>query len=210
MPKPIKIIIQTNCAICSKEFETTQYLQSIGKGKFCSQVCYWTSMNGHLRNLGHYKSPEIRAKISASRKGKGLGNKSHTGLPAWNRGKPWSKEAKAKMSAARQGRFMGPEHPRWVSDRSKLSASNRDKQGGQWTEWVKAVFERDGFRCVLCGSTEKLEPDHILPRCAYPELTFNVSNGRTLCHNCHTKTDTYGGRAKRFKKDRLSKEPTKD
>jgi 5-methylcytosine-specific restriction endonuclease McrA len=47
---------------------------------------------------------------------------------------------------------------------------------------------------VFCGSAENLEADHIQPKKLYPHLKYEVSNGRTLCHNCHTKTETYGGK----------------
>jgi hypothetical protein len=47
----------------------------------------------------------------------------------------------------------------------------------------EAVFERDGHRCVRCGSTEKLEPDHILPQSAGgPHI---IENLRTLCKKCN-------------------------
>lgn len=59
--------------------------------------------------------------------------------------------------------------------------------------WRKAVFLRDGNRCVLCGSTEKLQADHIKPFSTFKELRYEVSNGRVLCTECHKKTPTYGG-----------------
>lgn len=68
----------------------------------------------------------------------------------------------------------------------------------QWREWRLAIFTRDKFSCVICGDAKggNLEADHIKPRYLFPELTFDVSNGRTLCEPCHKKTSTYGSRVK--------------
>lgn len=60
--------------------------------------------------------------------------------------------------------------------------------------WRKLVLSRDGYKCVLCGSTERLECDHIKSVKTHPELLLDVNNGRTLCRPCHIKTDTYGGK----------------
>lgn len=45
------------------------------------------------------------------------------------------------------------------------------------------IFERDGYRCVACGSTERLEADHIqaLARGGSNEL----ANLQTLCRSCN-------------------------
>jgi 5-methylcytosine-specific restriction endonuclease McrA len=64
--------------------------------------------------------------------------------------------------------------------------------------WREAVLNRDGNACVSCGSTEQLEADHIKPVYLYPDLRFNVDNGRTLCHGCHLATETYGSKVKRL------------
>lgn len=60
--------------------------------------------------------------------------------------------------------------------------------------WRQRVFARDGNKCVRCGSSERLECDHIKSFSKHPELRCEVSNGRVLCHECHKKTDTYGGK----------------
>lgn len=60
--------------------------------------------------------------------------------------------------------------------------------------WRTAVFERDNYTCIWCGDNKggNLEADHIKPFALFPELRFAIDNGRTLCHECHRKTDTYG------------------
>ena len=46
-----------------------------------------------------------------------------------------------------------------------------------------AVFDRDGHACVRCGSTDRLEADHILPQsCGGPHI---IENLRTLCKSCN-------------------------
>lgn len=57
------------------------------------------------------------------------------------------------------------------------------------------VLGRDGYKCVECGAIDKLETDHIIPHSRRPDLKYEVSNGRTLCKDCHKETDTYGGGA---------------
>lgn len=65
-----------------------------------------------------------------------------------------------------------------------------------YQQWRRAVMRRDNFTCVACGDNQggNLEADHIKPRYLFPELTFDVSNGRTLCKPCHKQTNTYGAR----------------
>jgi hypothetical protein len=68
-------------------------------------------------------------------------------------------------------------------------AGNRKKEirSGKLRRWRKAVFERDGPHCVLCGSSDGLEADRIKPWSLYPEFRYEVSNGRILCKICHNK-----------------------
>lgn len=52
----------------------------------------------------------------------------------------------------------------------------------------------------FCGKRGgKLVADHIKPFFLYPELRFEISNGRTICKDCDLKQETYGGRATKFK-----------
>ena len=62
-------------------------------------------------------------------------------------------------------------------------------------EWRRQVFKRDDYTCQHCGIRGgKLDADHIKPWALYPDLRFELSNGRALCRPCHLKTDTWGHR----------------
>ena len=54
----------------------------------------------------------------------------------------------------------------------------------RWDAVRRAVFARDGFRCVECGRAGKLECDHITPmrRGGDP---WALDNLQTLCRACH-------------------------
>jgi HNH endonuclease len=45
------------------------------------------------------------------------------------------------------------------------------------------IFERDGWRCVECGSTEKLTVDHIIPRVRGGKSA--PDNLQTMCRWCN-------------------------
>lgn len=77
-------------------------------------------------------------------------------------------------------------------DEGKRTESKKIRQSAKYKAWRTLVFERDNYTCVQCNSTGYLHGDHIKPFALYPELRFEVSNGRTLCVPCHKKTRTYG------------------
>ena len=68
--------------------------------------------------------------------------------------------------------------------------------------WRNSVFERDGFRCVMCGDEKggNLQADHIYPFAMFPQHRFDTDNGRTLCVPCHTQTSTYGYKTRKLMK----------
>jgi len=86
----------------------------------------------------------------------------------------------------------GEKHPNWQG--GKTSEAMKIKNSLEYKQWRTAVFTRDGFKCVACGDARggNLEADHIKPQSRFPELRFDVANGRTLCKPCHQQTETYG------------------
>lgn len=77
-------------------------------------------------------------------------------------------------------------------------------------DWRKAVFERDNYTCKLCGKRGGiLNADHIKPFAYFPELRFDVDNGRTLCAPCHKTTETYGANVHKIYGKKDNKESRK-
>ena len=57
----------------------------------------------------------------------------------------------------------------------------------RWAAVRRAVFERDGYRCVMCGKAGRLEADHTTPLQREPGQDPYDPNGlQTLCRGCHT------------------------
>jgi len=58
----------------------------------------------------------------------------------------------------------------------------------RWQAARRAVLERDGWRCVLCGSfagfANRLEVDHIQPL-QFGGPPYDPQNLQTLCRECH-------------------------
>ncbi len=85
----------------------------------------------------------------------------------------------------------GKNNPNW---RGGVTPKNkRIRMSAKFSQWRKSVFERDNYTCQICKIKGGiLHPDHIKQFAYYPNLRFELSNGRTLCKECHMKTDTWG------------------
>ena len=57
----------------------------------------------------------------------------------------------------------------------------------EYKEWRNAVYERDNYTCVKCGQSPsgKLNAHHIESFTANKELRTVISNGATMCEDCH-------------------------
>lgn len=68
---------------------------------------------------------------------------------------------------------------------------NNPRLSKEYKEWRLKILKRDGHACVKCGSNQELHVDHVKSFALFPELRFEISNGRVLCKNCHMKTESY-------------------
>ncbi len=108
-----------------------------------------------------------------------------------NKGKVASIETRQKQREAKLG-IRGADH--WNYKGAKGTMRHRLMQQDEYKQWRKAVFERDNYRCVLCGksgSETYLQADHIKSWANHEESRYDVSNGRTLCISCHENTDSF-------------------
>jgi len=121
--------------------------------------------------------------------------------PSWNKGIPLSEPTKAKLKESLKGRstwnkgiaymaIRGENHPNWKG--GVTDANMKARHSLEYKEWRKAVYQRDDYTCVECKERGvKLNADHIKQFAFYPELRFDIGNGRTLCVPCHRNTDTF-------------------
>ena len=151
-----------------------------------------------LANKGRKHTKEARERISQALKGKPSSFKGKKRSEEFNEknrqshlGKKHTEETREKMSNAQRG-----EKSRWW--KGGITPINKKIRNSlEYRFWREAIFQRDNWTCVLCGvrngngKTIKLQADHIKPFAAYIELRFDINNGRTLCVDCHRKTDTY-------------------
>lgn len=141
--------------------------------------------------LGYINSPETRVKIGLA----GIG-------------RVCSEESRIKHSES----LRGAKSPYWEGGITPLNLAIRRTY--KYRQWRSDVFTRDDFSCQECFKKGVyIEADHINPFClilkknniksvdealACEEL-WDINNGRTLCKNCHSKTETYKKKATLFK-----------
>lgn len=191
----LKLIIKRVCPICNQEFTPTKEHKN-RKQKFCSKEC-WSKRNpptvkSCLICQKEFKtySKERESKIYCSY---ACRNKAYTG-------RKLSLETIEKIKLSHKGIIPknawkpGKLHPFWNPNRT----DSRERDTIDYTNWRLAVLKRDNFTCQICGARGKkgfrpiLHADHIKPFSIYPELRTMLSNGRTICIDCHKKTDTWG------------------
>lgn len=174
--------MQYQCEQCNNIFVDYQFKHR----RYCSKEC--NDASPHLHWLGKKHSPETIEKfkkIAEDKKdliSKGWFQQGHNKWDHPNVKKNWIKK--------------GQKPKNWLG--GKRTPSQTIKDSSKYKKWREAVFQRDNYTCVLCGSKKNLEPDHIYAKTKYPDKAYDVSNGRVLCRPCHKSTPNYGGKAIKY------------
>jgi len=131
---------------------------------------YWSQVQ-RQRATARVLSGESRAKIAAKAQGRTLSE---------------TTRAKIRQTKLRNGSVpRGPKHYKWKGGRPWVRF--RDPL---YQLWRSKVLERDQYRCQNCGRNcqrheRGLAAHHVKSYADHPELRYEMSNGVTLCGDCH-------------------------
>lgn len=174
--------------------EVKKKISETSKGKVISAI-HRNKISQSLKgrkpwNTGKKLSIEHRKKLSDIRKGRIPHNKGIKGVFHH------TKKHREYMSRV----MSGSQSPFWKGGLTEENKKIRSSM--KMRDWRKAVFARDNYTCQFTGCGIRgykgfgkrviLNADHIKPFSLFPHLRFEVSNGRTLCLECHKKTETWG------------------
>lgn len=195
-----------SCECCGVKYSKRPNISyaAWSKSRFCSRNCMQkinpgarSSIGKRPWNYGLKSSNETRKKISESQLGRKRSLESIEKQRSAMIGRKitWAD----KISASHKGKvgLRGKDHPNWQGGKTKYLKRLRNSTA--YKNWREAVFKRDDYTCQVCGIRGAyIEADHIKPFAYFPNLRFNISNGRTLCKPCHIDTDTYSKGAKKY------------
>ncbi len=146
---------------------------------------------------GHRQSEESRKKMSLARIGKPPVNKTNIFISCIECGK---ERKVTKTQLTKGAKYCSRECTNKHKDMGKTPLAHKIRMSKEYKDWRTSIFERDNYTCTICnlhsgcGKRVELNADHIKPFAYFPELRFDMSNGRTLCRECHRKTDTFGSK----------------
>lgn len=170
--------VKITCIVCGVDKEKPL---SQSAYKYCSLKCYHTSNAGKRR-------PNHGLKMQGNN---------------FNLGK--------KLSEKQREKITGKNHWRYGKGKNINELKARIRLLAEYKEWRLCVYKRDKFTCQICNKTNvRLECHHIksfssilnrnnihtITGAIYCSELWEISNGKTLCKQCHKKTDSYGKKYK--------------
>lgn len=194
-----------NCAKCGNWFSDPRR-----KAKFCSHLCYSSSLIGKKTKWKKVECAFCRASFEAqlhikskfcshscyakSLIGKRFKRKPEHKCICKNCGSEWfvypcRKSSKFCSRKCKSTWSSGERSPTWKG--GKTSDYNKFKASREFKLWREAVFSRDGYSCQHCGyksgsgKTIDIHPHHIFSASKFPDKRTLLSNGITLCAPCH-------------------------
>lgn len=173
-----------------------------GSSKDVSRDFLFVILNGKKK---YEFTKEHRRKLSEAHKDKKQSQATKDKRSQSLKGKkrpPFSEKWKKNIGLASKNRKCKEETRKKLSEMHKGNKTNFWKGGIDrqvyrhynnlnYRLWREKVFERDDYTCQTCkaksgnGKAILLHPHHIKSYTHYPKLRYKISNGTTLCKNCH-------------------------
>lgn len=143
------------CEICGKTFKGSKF----NANRFCSRECY--SIQHNIQNKQR-QCPKCGTIFIAKT----------------------SEDKYCSWDCYNHDRHMpsGENHWNWQGGKSK---ENDEHDSNEYKQWRLAVYQKDKYQCIKCGSKERINAHHIFAWKYYPEKRYDVDNGITLCEKCH-------------------------
>lgn len=181
------------CQQCGKSFTAFPYQAT---RRFCSSSCYWSAMKTGKRG------PTLEVACCVCQKQfRTWAYRLEVGALTCSRS--CSKTAKERgehrtcaicdtpFYASRQSIDRGQGHycSVFCYGLARRRQNHEGRNGWQYRDWRKAVYKRDRWTCQRCGARGvELHAHHIQMWSRFPDLRFEITNGRTLCWPCHYQT----------------------
>jgi hypothetical protein len=156
------------CVVCGKHF--LYYDKPNRVPKYCSKEC-WGRRSPKVLNACLYCGKEHWVRMYKIKNG-GRIYCSH------------------KCSTFHKQELLSGENSRWWRG-GKTALAKLERTRAKYTKWRTAVFVRDGYACQRCGLRSGyrakvfLHAHHIQPFSQEINLRYEITNGLTLCKNCH-------------------------
>lgn len=196
--------VDLTCAICNQPYqlELGQYNSRVKQGypvKHCSVQCANQSserserMSISLKSSEKAKAAHKRAMIAAHAK-----MQSDQGRQAQRERIKLQLSDPEKRKRWHDGILQRSDNPLWrdapthqrgetnPNYKGNRRARNTAMGRKEYKDWRKTVFGRDKYTCQRCHKKGGYcIAHHIKPWADYPVLRYDVSNGETLCEQCH-------------------------
>lgn len=168
--------VTCTCFTCNKEFERIPAL--VGEKNFCSNNC-------RVGYLVYLSKERVKHRIS---------------VKCFNCHKDYT--VKPSVFSSRTAFYCSKEcqHTHWgktfnsgennYNYNGNLTVEDRMKTRSytEYNAWRKEVYERDNYTCVICKDNKggNLNAHHLYSYSTYEHLRTDLSNGVTLCNDCHS------------------------
>lgn len=139
---------------------------------------------------GRHHSEEAKRKNSEVHKGKHLSEEAKRKLSEIGKRRHFSQETRRRISKSLKEAGIAPFH--YSGEKSSnwkggiTPENERIRHSIEFRLWREAVFARDDWTCRKCGQRGgNLHPHHMFNFATYIDRRLDISNGISLCENCH-------------------------